>query len=239
MESIALKLIFVSLCVFMASAVNQVQDKDLMTILANERQEMRQMFERETALLRKETGLLHAEDKRQQKELKEQNERLQLQDQKVKEQNEKLQLQDQKLKEQNDKLKLKMAKLRRENQKLRRADAEIKQSIRQRDQDNNQEKLKKMIRNEITDFLMAEKICVSGVSEYQDGGKYELVTIKYGYTFPRKPTVSASLSCVYNKGGRGGAGVAVQSHSNSSAVFIFDTAYGYNMYGQFAWLACL
>ena len=72
-----------------------------MTILANERQEMRQMFERETALL-------HAEDKRQQKELKEQNEKLQLQDQKVKEQNEKLKLQDQKLKEQNDKLKLKV-----------------------------------------------------------------------------------------------------------------------------------
>merc|ERR1712042_73872 len=108
MESIAFKLIFVSLCVFTASAVNQVQDKDLMTILAKERQEMRQMFERETALLRKETGLLHAEDKRQQKELKEQNE--------------KLQLQDQKLKEEMVKIRLKMAKLRRENQKLRRAD---------------------------------------------------------------------------------------------------------------------
>jgi len=244
MESIAFKLIFVSLCVFTASAVNQVQDKDLMTILAKERQEMRQMFERETALLRKETGLLHAEDKRQQKELKEQNEKLQLQDQKLKEEMVKI-----RKGQKNDKLK--MAKLRRENQKLRRADAEIKQSIRQRDQNNSlevsemkntthEEKLKKMIRNEITDFLMEEKICVSEISDYQYGGKYELVTVKYGYTFPRKPTVSASLNFVYNKGGSGGANVYVQSHSNSSAVFRFDTAFGSNtIRGRFSWIACL
>jgi len=245
METIAFKLIFVSLCAFTASAVNQVQDKDLMTILAKERQEMRQMFERETARLLEETALLHAEDKRQQKELKEQNEKLQLQDQKLKEQNDKIR-QGQK------KDKLKMAKLRRENQKLRRADAEIKQSIRQRDQKKSlevsemkntthEEKLKKMIRNEITDFLMEEKICVSGVSDYQDGGNDRYKTIEYGYTFPRKPTVSASLNFVYNKGGSGGVNVSVMSHSNSSAIIRFDTAFGSNKIAnsRFSWIACL
>merc|ERR1712142_588809 len=252
MESIICKLICVTFAVVTVSAVNR--DKDLMTILAKERQEMREMFKRETARLDKETALLHAEDKRQKREaalLHEQNDKLQQQDQKLKEEIVKLRQENQ-----NDKLKEQIVKLRRENKKLRRADVEIKQTIRQRDQNNSLEvtkmkkfkrqddvhsELKKIIRNEINDFLIVEKRCVSGKSSSQSGGKVSNNKVDFGYTFPRKPTVSASLFYVYNNGGgQGGASAYVQSVSNSSAFISFDTAWGHNkIEAAFAWLACL
>merc|ERR1712142_292265 len=247
MESIICKLICVTFAVVSVSAVNR--DKDLMTILAKERQEMREMFKRETARFDKQTALLHEEDKRQQKELKEQIDKLQQQDQKLKEENVKLRQESQ-----NDKLKEQTVKLRRENKKLRRADVEIKQTIRQRDQNNSLEvtkmkkfkrqddvhsELKKIIRNEINDFLIVEKRCVSGKSSSQSGGKVSNNKVDFGYTFPRKPTVSASLFYVYNNGGgQGGASAYVQSVSNSSAFISFDTAWGHNkIEAAFAWLA--
>jgi len=256
MESIICKLICVTFAVVSVSAVNR--DKDLMTILAKERQEMREMFKRETArfdkqtaLLHEQTALLHEEDKRQQKELKEQIDKLQQQDQKLKEENVKLRQESQ-----NDKLKEQIVKLRRENKKLRRADVEIKQTIRQRDQNNSLEvtkmkkfirqddvhsELKKIIRNEINDFLIVEKRCVSGRSRGQSGGRITNNKVEFGYTFPRKPTVSASLYYVVNYGGEsGGASAYVQSVSNSSAVIRFDTYIGNKkITAAFAWLACL
>merc|ERR1712142_367023 len=250
MESIICKLICVTFAVVTVSAVNR--DKDLMTILAKERQEMREMFKRETARLDKETALLHAEDKRQQKEnlkLKEQNDKLQQQDQKLKEEIVKLRQDNQNDKEQ-------IVKLRRENKKLLRADVEIKQTIRQRDQNNSLEvtkmkkfirqddvhsELKKIIRNEINDFLIVEKMCVSGRSSVISAGRVSNYKVEFGHTFPRKPTVSASLYHVYNYGGgQGGASAYVQSVSNSSAVIGLDTQYGNSrMNAAFAWLACL
>merc|ERR1712142_606860 len=257
MESIICKLICVTFAVVSVSAVNR--DKDLMTILAKERQEMRderkemrEMFQRETARLDKETARLDEEDKRQQKEnlkLKEQNDKLQQQDQKLKEEIVKLRQDNQNDKEQ-------IVKLRRENKKLRRADVEIKQTIRQRDQNNSLEvtkmkkfirqddvhsELKKIIRNEINDFLIVEKMCVSGRSSVISAGRVSNYKVEFGHTFPRKPTVSASLYHVYNYGGgQGGASAYVQSVSNSSAVIGLDTQYGNSrMNAAFAWLACL
>merc|ERR1712142_536740 len=257
MESIICKLICVTFAVVSVSAVNR--DKDLMTILAKERQEMRderkemrEMFQRETARLDKETARLDEEDKRQQKEylkLKEQNDKLQQQDQKLKEEIVKLRQDNQNDKEQ-------IVKLRRENKKLRRADVEIKQTIRQRDQNNSLEvtkmkkfirqddvhsELTKIIRNEINDFLIVEKRCVSGRSRGQSGGRITNNKVEFGYTFPRKPTVSASLYYVVNYGGEsGGASAYVQSVSNSSAVIRFDTYIGNKkITAAFAWLACL
>merc|ERR1719250_98088 len=104
---------------------------------------MREMFQRETAHL-------DEEDKRQREE-----------NQQLKAQIAKLDKEDKRMKEQNDKQQDQIAKLR---QKLRRADTKIKQSIRQKDQNNSLEvtmvkkfirqddvhsELKKMIRNEM------------------------------------------------------------------------------------------
>merc|ERR1712142_513047 len=231
MESILCKLICVTFAVVSVSAVNQ--DKDLMTILAKERQEMREMFKREAALLH------------------EQNDKLQQQDQKLKEEIVKLRQENQ-----NDKLKEQIVKLRRENKKLRRADVEIKQTIRQRDQNNSLEvtkmkkfirqddvhsELTKIIRNEINDFLIVEKMCVSGRSSVISAGRISNYKVEFGHTFPRKPTVSASLYYVVNYGGEsGGASAYVQSVSNSSAVIRFDTYIGNKkITAAFAWLACL
>ena len=83
-----------------------------------------------------------------------------------------------------------------------------------------------------------EKMCVSGRSGAQSGGRHTDNKVEFGHTFPRKPTVSASLYFVHNNGG--GAAAYVTSVSNSSAVIHFDTYYGNNkINAAFAWLACL
>ena len=87
-----------------------------------------------------------------------------------------------------------------------------------------------------------EKMCVSGISSSsQSGGKSTDNKVEFGHTFPRKPTVLASLYYVDNNGGgKGGASTYVQSVSNSSAVIRFDTLIGnYKIRAAFAWLACL
>merc|ERR1712168_756024 len=197
---------------------------------------MREMFERETALL-------HAEDKRQQKE----NLKLKEQDKKMKKQNDELKEQIVKLRQktQNDNLKEQIVKLRRENQKLRRADSEIKQTIRQRDQNNSLEvtkmknfirqddvhsELTKMMRNVMHNFLIEEKICVSGVSDQlngETGDKMFHKMIQFGYSFPRKPTVSVSLS-QSRAYGTGGSSVSVSSVTTSSADIYVDMQWGEN-----------
>jgi len=158
--------------------------------------------------------------------------------------------------QQDKKLKEQITKLRRENQVLRRADAEIRQTIRQRDQNASLEvtkmvnstrqsdvhsELKKIIRKEINQFLIEEKLCVSGHHSDQAGGEIHDYTVEFGFTFPRKPTVSASLTYVNNKsGGRGGASVGVGSVSTSSASFHFDTRWrGNGIEANFGWIACL
>merc|ERR1712142_676145 len=227
--------------------------------LTAERQEMREMFRRETARL-------DEEDKRQRDEnqkLREQNDKLEQQDRNLKEQNDKQQAQiakldkeDKRMKEQNDKQQDQIAKLRRENQKLRRADAKIKQSIRQKDQNNSLEvtmvkkfirqddvhsELQKIIRNEMQTFLKEERLCVGGRRSggWMTEGKQYRDTVEFGYTFPRVPTVIASLVGVRSYG-TGGASLRAESVSNSSAVIYIDTQWGNaKMWSTYTWLACL
>merc|ERR1712142_570346 len=227
--------------------------------LTAERQEMREMFRRETARL-------DEEDKRQREEnqqLKAQIAKLDKEDkrqreekQKLKDRDDKLEQQDRNLKEQNDKQRDQIAKLRRENQKLRRADAKIKQSIRQKDQNNSLEvtmvkkfirpddvhsELQKIIRNEMQTFLKEERLCVGGRRSggWMTEGKQYRDTVEFGYTFPRVPTVIASLVGVRSYG-TGGASLRAESVSNSSAVIDIDTQWGNSkMWSMYTWLACL
>merc|ERR1712142_310551 len=112
-----------------------------------------------------------------------------------------------------------MAKLRQANEKLHKADAklhqadhEIKQILRQKDQNNTAElelmvkssfrqedvhsELRKMMKKEITEYLKEEKICVTGrfPSKYGREAETKFVNVKFGHTFLRKPAVSYAIS---------------------------------------------
>merc|ERR1712142_992093 len=140
--------------VIAASAVNQGDDDSLVKErkeLSEERKEITELFRRETEKLRQEDGQLRAKL-------------------------EELHKRDEKHQDQNQKLQKRIAKLEKENQKLRRADSKINKVIRQRDQNETQEfdakiknslrqndvssAIKKMMRNEINNFLTNERICV-------------------------------------------------------------------------------
>merc|ERR1712142_830793 len=254
MESIAFKLIFVAFAVFTVSAVNKGED-DIMKILAKEREETREERKQLTAerqemreMFRRESARLDEEDKRQ----REENQQLKAQIAKLDKEDKKQQKQNQKLKEENNEQQDQIAKLR---QKLRRADAKIKQSIRQKDQNNSLEvtmvkkfirqddvhsELKKIIRNEMQTFLKEERLCVGGRrNEWLGGEIITRETVEFGYTFPRVPTVIASLAGVRSYG-NGGAYLEVRSVSNSSAAIYIDTKWSdRKMKSFYTWLACL
>merc|ERR1712142_713624 len=71
----------------------------------------------------------------------------------------------------------------------------IKSEIKEYDNSLEPE-LKKLIKSEIKDYLISERICVSGRENGIPIGWPSKRTIQFGYTFPRKPTVSLSFHYV-------------------------------------------
>jgi len=223
--------------VIAASAVNQGDDKILLKErkeLSEERKEITELFRRETEKLRQEDGQLRA--------------RL-----------EELQGQNEKLHKRDEKQQKRMAKLEKENQKLRRADSKINKVIRQRDQNETQEfdakiknslrqndvssAIKRMMRNEINNFLTNERICVGGeITNHgaNNGAGTKTVTVPFGRTFPRKPTVVAALSYVYGyypSKVEVYASTFVKKTTNSTADIYVRTLSG--TYCYVTWMACL
>jgi len=157
-----------------APAVNQGDDDSLTKErkeLTEERKEITEIFRRET-------------DRQEDDQLRAKMDKLQGQNDK----------RDKKQQEQ-------ITKLQKENQKLRRANSKINKVVRQRDQNVTQEfdnmirnssELKKMMREEINNFLINEKICVGGLLDHISGAwnvKQTTVTVDFGHAFPRKPMV--------------------------------------------------
>jgi len=160
---------------------------------------------------------------------------------------------------QNVKLQEQITKLRREDQVLRRADSEIKANIRQRDQaqdaiqEQDHTELKKIVASEIKNYLINERICVGGAINsivWPDNQKKlksnEQVQemdykVEFGYSFPRLPTVMASLTSLNGRKKSPYAQVHVKSVSDTSAV-LHLARYKKNRFGtqcSFGWLACL
>jgi len=161
---------------------------------------------------------------------------------------------------QNVNLQEQITKLHREDLVLRRADSEIKQTIRQRDQaqDASQEQdhteLKKIVASEIKNYLINERICVGGAinsTVWPDNRKksksnrqvqemdYE---VEFGYSFPRPPTVLASITALNNGRKKAtDAQVYVKSVSDTSAVLHLARwrKGGRGTQCSFGWLACL
>jgi len=246
------KVIFVIVGVAIAaSAVKQGDDASLSKErkeLSEERREITEMFRRETQRLRHDDHQLRAK-------LDE-----------LQGQNKKLQGQNDNLHGKLDKQQEQMAKLQKENLKqiaelrmLRRADSKIKKVIRQRDQNDTREfdtkikqslrqndvtsEIKKMMRNEINNFLINEKICVAGYLKNHgaDNGGDKTVTVPFGRVFPRKPTVVAALSYVdktiTESDNRLAAHTYVKKTTNSTADIRVITVTG--SYCYVSWMACL
>merc|ERR1712142_906373 len=209
--------------VIAASAVNQGDDERLSKErkeLSEERKEITDLFRSEVEKLRQEDGQLRAK-------LEELHKR-------------------------DEKQQKRMAKLEKENQKLRRAGSKINKVIRQRDQNETQEfdakiknslrqddvngPIKKMMRIEINNFLTNERICVGGVG---GNGETKTVTVPFGRTFPRKPTVVAALSYVHGSdpAKKVQGATTVKKTTNSTADVHVSTASG--TYCLFTWMACL
>merc|ERR1712142_1182588 len=228
--------------VIAASAVNQGDDESLSKErkeLSEERKEITELFRRETEKLRQEDGQLRAKLE----ELQGQNVHL----------HEKLDT----LHKRDEKQQKRIAKVEKENQKLRRAGSKINKVIRQRDQNETQEfdtkiknslrqndvssAIKKMMRNEINNFLTNERICVGGAitNHGADNGKSNTVTVPFGRTFPRKPTVVAALSHVSTSTAAKQvfAYTYVQKNTNSTADIYVRTLSG--SYCYVTWMACL
>merc|ERR1712042_2616 len=214
--------------VIAASAVNQGDDERLSKErkeLSEERKEITDLFRSEVEKLRQEDGQLRAK-------LEELHKR-------------------------DEKQQKRMAKLEKENQKLRRAGSKINKVIRQRDQNETQEfdakiknslrqddvngPIKKMMRIEINNFLTNERICVGGAitNHGADNGKSNTVTVPFGRTFPRKPTVVAALSHVSTSTAAKQvfAYTYVQKNTNSTADIYVSTFS--ETYCSVTWVACL
>jgi len=72
----------------------------------------------------------------------------------------------------------------------------MKTTMRQRDQNITQE-LKKLMKNQIEEYLKENKLCVAGKFYKNTMGSTafdEWITVDFNHTFPRVPTFSASLN---------------------------------------------
>jgi len=199
------KFFFFAFAVIVAASAAKQDDESLMKILAKERKEMREIFQRETARLEK-------EDRRLLKKNDEQGEEIA------------------KLQRQNDEQKEEIQQLK---EKQRQADNVTKNSLRQKEQrgsvlfevkkivkaeinnfmslefkekwnstmheDDVHSELQKIVNAEIKDFLISEKICVSGKMGVKPG-ESTTTPVQFQHKFPRKPTVSASISYIHNYG---------------------------------------
>jgi len=172
---------------------------------------------------------------------------------------------------QNVKLQEQITKLRRENQVLRRADSEIKQTIRQRDHDTSRKfdasieakldksvkeqdhsELKKIVASEVENYLINGRICVGGAINSTDfpdtqEGRYTqevVLEVPFGHTFPRIPTILASLTTIVNNNKSTKVWVHVKRVSTSSAVLYIKRYRKKNYHYKetqcnVGWLACL
>jgi len=245
--------LFVTIVVFVATSAVNEGDESLMKILAKERKEMREIFQRENERLAQQAEENAKQYQLQQQKLQRQNDQLltnlEKQDAKLQQQVSKQAEEIAKQKEENAKQNQVQqhqqqinAKLHDQNrklhQKLRRAEMETKNAFRQKDfkdkldmkkmihsemqqsyiqagSNNTNDtlvlELKKLIKKEINNFVMTERVCIGdtfGVGQSER-------TVDFGYTFPRIPTVVAS-SAYCRKGDSCGA--LVRKVTKSSAV---------------------
>jgi len=120
----------------------------------------------------------------------------------------------------------------------------VKRSIRHSGKDNTNSSLEIVVKNlidhQIDQYLIKQRICVAGTYYNGNANQEHTQTVNFGYEFPRKPTVSASLLGVgNNKGARLYMRVDVASVTRSTANIWSQAYYGANAWLYVSWLACL
>jgi len=208
--------IFIIIAVYASISIAKKDDDSLIRILAKERRETEEIYRRENKRLRSADERLQKEDERLHSKVEE-------------------------LVEQNAGLQKQNVKLQEEIAHLRQAHSEIHHAIRQRD-DNVTVELKKTIQAEINNFLINEKICVSGVLKMRED-KFHL-HLPFGYTFPRPPTVVISIIAFcakYKEVIRGGIEARVRENPTKSSVVLAINWLENRSIGMFdvQWIACL
>jgi len=239
-----------------------------MKILAKERKEMREIFQRENDRLAQQAEENAKQNQLQQQKLQRQNDqllqRLENQDEKLQQQVTKQAVEITKQNQVNAKLHDQNRKL---HQKLRHAELETKNALRQKDMKDNLNmkkmihselhqsfvqagsnntndtsvlEMKKLIRAEIDNFLITERICVGGQDWTSTRREDELEKrVYFGYTFPRKPTFVASFARGQNFD-RALQGVHVMSSKVTNTYGVIRTFKKSSSYVQvFDWMACL
>merc|ERR1712142_634317 len=260
MKSLINVLFFFVVAILAAVSTSDTGEVGLMKFLEKERKErreeqevIREIFKKENARLEKEDQHLHERNDQLQRQDDEQREQIANQSKEIIQQKAELVNQKQRIDKQNEE----MAKLRDQNRKLhaklRQADSKIRQAdskfdsrinqaIRQKDQNLTAE-LKKLMKSEITNFLINERICVGGEIQFWDSllpeDRWVDHVVQYGYEFPREPIVSASLKRLFlgNTDEYVQAYIKIKSVSNSSAV-IQTYRWAANWF-YVSWLACL
>jgi len=242
-----LKVVF-GFSVFAAIAAMNKGDGDLMKMFANERKELRADFRREIDELKKQNDKQSQVNADQKKENVEQKEE-------IKKLHAKLHQADQKNRK---------ANRQRDAKERRELEAQIRHAIRQErhsselkdvvesvmksailrsagSNDTNStdnDTLRKIINEQITDYLINQRICVGG--RYYKGAGAHSQTVNFGYEFPRTPTVSASLAYVWNNEG---AQIYMEAHvisvTKTSANIRSWAHYGPQADVMVSWLACL
>jgi len=234
------KFIFAFAFFVAASAVKQ-DDESLMKILAKERNEMREIFQHETARLEQ-------EDRKLQRQNDEQKEENMKQSQEIQQLKEKLRQADLltknalRQKEQRGSVLFEVKKIvKAEIKNFMSLEFKEKWNSTMHEEDVHSE-LQKIVNAEIKDFLISEKICVSGIIDYRNVKTGQsTTTVQFHHTFPRKPTVTASLSFIRNLGNDAShtyAYTEVMKVTTESA-----NIYTYKPYSDtsftVAWIACL
>jgi len=253
--------LFVVVIVFAVFALTAGKDAVKNVDLAKQLEEAKQ----ESAKLRQQLEKSNEEVKniitRENKKLRSEDSKLKREADKVKAEAEELRKENEKLRRQDEELRQRDAVLERKVNELRHDNSEVKKAFRQRDQNNTLElqnvvrnsfgfrqmdftsELKKMMNQQIKEYLNDNKMCVMGqICESFGGSGTESKNpkIEFGQTFQRIPAFAAALSNVNLKTSNNGhsyVGVNDFHVTNSSAVV---QIYGGDSYYMCVnWVACL
>jgi len=222
------------------SAVNEREN--LMKMFSDERKEMREEQKEMRAVFQRENAELRAQNDKQAQEIDKQAQEIQQLHKKLHNQNkhlhEKLRQRDQKEGlELEAKIRNAISQERNSSELENVVESVMKRSIiRSGRNDSLETELKKLINSEINNFLINERICVSGFFVPKANG-HSTRTIEFGYTFPRKPAISASLGRVFNlPNGPYGEIIVDQSTLTKSSVSIGTWS---STYASVTWIACM
>jgi len=224
--------------------------ENLMKMFSDERKEMREeqkemraVFQRENAELRAQNDKQAQEISKQTQEISKQKEEIKLLHKKLHNQNkilhEKLRQRDE---EEGPKLEAKIrnaiSQERNSSELENVVESVVKRSIiRSGRNDSLETELKKLINSEINDFLINERICVSGFF-VPKAKAHTTRTVEFGYEFPRNPAFSASLGRVQNKPSDPYFAEIIVDQSTVTNSSAFMHTYS-GTYASVSWIACL